>query len=88
MWRARSPALEHSPAGRRGMRRLGLAGAENLPARVLSAGAAPPNGARALALSDAMPLWILDEPFAALDPSAIDCVDSTLIAEHVRGAQR
>src|SRR6266571_399407 len=39
-----------------------------------------------LALSDAMPLWVLDEPFAALDPVAIDCVQR-LITEHVsRGA--
>jgi heme exporter protein A len=39
-----------------------------------------------LALSDAMPLWILDEPFAALDAAAVERVQD-LITEHVsRGA--
>ncbi|TMH14803.1 MAG: ATP-binding cassette domain-containing protein [Betaproteobacteria bacterium] len=66
--------------------RLGLAGCENLPARVLSQGQRRRTALARLALSDAMPLWILDEPFAALDPVAIDCVQH-LIAEHVsRGA--
>jgi len=68
------------------LRRLGLAGCENLPARVLSQGQRRRTALARLALSDAMPLWILDEPFAALDPVAIDCVQH-LIAEHVsRGA--
>ena len=68
------------------LRRLGLAGCENLPARVLSQGQRRRTALARLALSDAMPLWILDEPFAALDPVAIDCVQR-LITEHVsRGA--
>ena len=68
------------------LRRLGLAGCENLPARVLSQGQRRRTALARLALSDAMPLWVLDEPFAALDPVAIDCVQR-LITEHVsRGA--
>jgi len=68
------------------LRRLGLGGCENLPARVLSQGQRRRTALARLALSDAMPLWILDEPFAALDPVAIDCVQR-LITEHVsRGA--
>ena len=68
------------------LRRLGLAGCENQPARVLSQGQRRRVALARLALSDAMPLWILDEPFAALDAAAIDCVQH-LITEHVsRGA--
>jgi heme exporter protein A len=68
------------------LRWLGLAGCENLPARVLSQGQRRRAALARLALSDAMPLWILDEPFAALDAAAVECVQN-LIAEHVsRGA--
>ena len=68
------------------LRALGLAGCENLPARVLSQGQRRRVALARLALSEAVPLWILDEPFAALDAAAIDCVQR-LIAEHVsRGA--
>jgi len=39
-----------------------------------------------LALSAALPLWIVDEPFIALDADAVEEVQA-LIAEHVaRGA--
>jgi heme exporter protein A len=64
------------------LRRLGLAGCEDLPARVLSQGQRRRTALARLALSEAMPLWILDEPFAALDAAAIDCVQR-LITEHV-----
>ena len=68
------------------LRRLGLAGCENLPARVLSQGQRRRTALARLALSEGMPLWILDEPFAALDAAAVDCVQN-LIAEHLaRGA--
>ncbi len=66
--------------------RLGLAGCENLPARVLSQGQRRRVALARLALSDGMPLWILDEPFAALDAAAVERVRN-LIAEHLaRGA--
>ena len=65
---------------------LGLAGCENLPARVLSQGQRRRTALARLALSDGMPLWILDEPFAALDAAAVEYVQN-LIAEHLsRGA--
>ncbi len=68
------------------LRRLGLAGCENVPARVLSQGQRRRTALARLALSDAIPLWILDEPFAALDAAAVECVQK-LIAEHLaRGA--
>ncbi len=66
--------------------RLGLAGCENLPARVLSQGQRRRVALARLALSDGTPLWILDEPFAALDAAAVERVRN-LIAEHLaRGA--
>jgi heme exporter protein A len=68
------------------LRLLGLAGCENLPARVLSQGQRRRVALARLALSDAVPLWVLDEPFAALDAAAVECVQN-LIAGHVsRGA--
>ncbi len=68
------------------LRALGLAGCENLPARVLSQGQRRRVALARLALSEAVPLWILDEPFAALDAAAVEHVQN-LIAEHVsRGA--
>jgi heme exporter protein A len=68
------------------LRGLGLGGCENLPARVLSQGQRRRVALARLALSEAAPLWILDEPFAALDTAAVERVQS-LIAEHLsRGA--
>jgi heme exporter protein A len=68
------------------LRRLGLTGCENLPARVLSEGQRRRVALARLALSEAAPLWVLDEPFSTLDAAAIDCVQG-LIAEHLaRGA--
>ena len=68
------------------LRRLGLEGCGNLPARVLSQGQRRRTTLARLALSETMPLWILDEPFAALDAAAVESVQN-LIAEHVsRGA--
>lgn len=77
--------VQHARIGE-ALRLLGLAGCEDLPARVLSQGQRRRVALARLALSDGMPLWILDEPFAALDAAAVECVQS-LIAEHVsRGA--
>ncbi len=62
--------------------RLGLAGRENLPARVLSQGQRRRVALARLALGADTPLWVLDEPFTALDAAAIDCVQG-LIGGHV-----
>lgn len=68
------------------LRRLGLVGCERLPTRVLSQGQRRRVALARLALSEAVPLWILDEPFTALDAAAVDFVQE-LIAQHVaRGA--
>jgi heme exporter protein A len=71
---------------REALRRLGLAGCEDMPARMLSQGQRRRTTLARLVLSEAMPLWILDEPFAALDSEAVEHVQD-LIAEHLsRGA--
>ena len=64
------------------LRELGLGGCENLPTRVLSQGQRRRVALARLALSEAMPLWILDEPFAALDAAAVERVQN-FIAEHL-----
>ncbi|HZT62618.1 MAG TPA: cytochrome c biogenesis heme-transporting ATPase CcmA [Burkholderiales bacterium] len=64
------------------LRSLGLAGCENLPARVLSQGQRRRVALARLALGGGTPLWVLDEPFTALDAAAIECVQD-LIGGHV-----
>jgi len=64
------------------LRGLGLAGCENLPARVLSQGQRRRVALARLALSEGSRLWILDEPFAALDSAAVERVQS-LISTHL-----
>jgi heme exporter protein A len=66
------------------LRRLGLSGCEKLPARALSQGQRRRVALARLALGAAARLWVLDEPFTALDAAAIDCVQG-LIGGHVAG---
>ena len=61
--------------------RIGLAGFEDLPTRMLSQGQKKRVALARLILSRA-PLWILDEPFTALDVDAVDLLQG-LIAGHV-----
>jgi heme exporter protein A len=63
--------------------RIGLAGFEDLPTRMLSQGQKKRVALARLILSRA-PLWVLDEPFTALDVDAVDLLQG-LIAEHVAG---
>jgi heme exporter protein A len=60
---------------------MGLGGFEDLPTKVLSQGQKKRVALARLLLSGA-PLWILDEPFTALDVDAVDVVQ-LLIAQHV-----
>jgi len=62
--------------------RLGLAGRENLPARVLSQGQRRRVALARLALGEGAALWVLDEPFTALDAAAVETVKG-LIGGHV-----
>ena len=61
---------------------LGITRLANLPARYLSQGQRKRAALARLALSSAVPLWLLDEPFAALDDEAIARV-SALCAAHL-----
>ena len=60
---------------------MGLRGHEDLPARVLSQGQKRRVTLARLLLSKA-PLWVLDEPFTALDSAAVDFLQS-IISDHV-----
>jgi len=62
--------------------RLGLAGREDVPARYLSQGQKRRAALARLALGQSLPLWILDEPLAALDVGAIDTV-TALASAHL-----
>ena len=61
--------------------RMGLRGREHLPLRVMSQGQKRRTALARLLASQA-PLWVLDEPFVALDVKAVDGLRSVL-AEHV-----
>ncbi len=63
--------------------RMGLAGLQELPAAILSQGQRRRLALSRLLLSRA-PLWILDEPFAALDRKAVALVQDT-IERHLAG---
>lgn len=63
------------------LRRMGLRGRENLPAKVLSQGQRRRVALARMLVSEAK-LWILDEPLAALDVGAVALIQE-LIAEHL-----
>jgi heme exporter protein A len=62
-----------------------LAARAQLPVKLLSQGQRRRAALARLALSEAVPLWILDEPFAALDAGAIERVQSVAQAHLARG---
>ena len=61
--------------------RMGLRGREHLPLRVMSQGQKRRTALARLLASQA-PLWVLDEPFVALDVAAVEAL-RTIIADHV-----
>jgi heme exporter protein A len=64
------------------LHRFGLKGREELPVRVLSAGQKRRVLLARLVTRNAL-LWVLDEPFTALDVKAVDML-SALIGEHLQ----
>ncbi len=66
------------------LEQLGLARAADLPTRALSQGQRKRVALARLSLGLAMPLWILDEPFTALDVSAVKALCGT-IDKHLAG---
>jgi len=76
--------LAASPqAAREALARFGLPAGE-IPVRRLSQGQRRRAALARLLLSGTVPLWLLDEPFAALDASAARLAEE-LIASHVAG---
>ena len=71
-----------SPDCEGALQRLGITRLANLPARYLSQGQRKRAALARLALAPAAALWLLDEPFAALDEEAIAGV-SALCATHL-----
>ncbi len=67
----------------RALQRIGLQGFEDLPTQVLSQGQKKRVALARLMLTSAK-LWVLDEPFVALDVKAVALLES-LIADHVAG---
>jgi heme exporter protein A len=65
--------------------RLGVDGCENLPARVLSQGQRRRVALARLALGAASRLWVLDEPFTALDAAAVEAVQELIAGQISRG---
>lgn len=75
-------SVTHADAIAGALAAAGLAGREHLPVRVLSQGQKRRAALARLALADSASLWVLDEPFNALDTSAVDWL-CELIAGHV-----
>lgn len=66
------------------LERLGLAGREDLPCRYLSQGQKR-RVALARLVYERRPLWLLDEPFVALDNAAVELIASLIGAHLQRG---
>jgi heme exporter protein A len=67
------------------LERFGVGGCAMLPARVLSQGQRRRVALARLALSTAVPLWVLDEPFTALDVKAVDDLQALIADQVARG---
>lgn len=65
--------------------RAGLRGRERLPARVLSQGQRKRAGLARLAMGQAAGLWVLDEPFNALDDAACGWLQGLVDVQLARG---
>lgn len=76
-------AAFHEAGALAALYKFGLKGREELPVRVLSAGQKRRVMLARLAIRKAA-LWVLDEPFTALDVKAVDLL-AALITEHIAG---
>jgi heme exporter protein A len=74
-----------APAVRAALARLGLAGRERTPTRSLSQGLRRRVALARLALETAPALWVLDEPFDALDIAGTATLHALLAAHRARG---
>jgi heme exporter protein A len=67
------------------LQQLGISRLASLPARFLSQGQRKRVALARLALQDATPLWLLDEPFSALDAGGIAGIGGLCAAHLARG---
>jgi len=74
-----------APAVRAALARLGLAGRERTPTRSLSQGLRRRVALARLALETAPALWVLDEPFDALDVAGTATLHALLAQHRARG---
>ena len=82
---ARLHGLPHDPAAlKQALQRLGVLQRQHAPVRTLSQGQRRRVALARLVLSGAAPLWLLDEPFDALDSDGIEALNG-VIADHAAG---
>lgn len=67
------------------LRQWGLWAARHRPARVLSQGLRRRLSLARLSLAEQRALWVLDEPFDALDDDGVSVLIAQMYAHHVRG---
>jgi heme exporter protein A len=79
----------HTPVGReaiwQALAAVGLRGFEDVPSHTLSAGQQRRVALARLYLADAPPLWVLDEPFTAIDKQGVAQLERHLAAHCERG---
>jgi heme exporter protein A len=80
---AGQPCTEQEAAA--ALAQAGLRGRDRLPARVLSQGQRKRVGLARLALGNTAALWVLDEPFNALDDEACAWLQGLISAQLARG---
>jgi len=79
---ARLHGLPHDPAAlKQALQRLGVLQRQHAPVRTLSQGQRRRVALARLVLSGAVPLWLLDEPFDALDSDGIEVLNG-IITDH------
>jgi len=72
-------------AAREALAAFGLAACLHLPVRALSQGQKRRTVLARLVLSGDLPLWILDEPFSALDAGAVEMLEQRILAHTENG---
>ena len=84
LWWAASRGIDAKPTADNALAEVGLAGYELSPCYQLSAGQQRRVALARLFLAD-VPLWILDEPFTAIDKYGVAELESWLVAHAARG---